>query len=269
MVNAVRRQEYSKGDSDISVTTLLDPPRKRVLLQRHHEEIEEDCSQVLYRLYGSIAHTIMHKNSEGLAEKRFYMNVLGWRVSGQMDLVENKTVLDYKFSSVWSFLDGVKPEYEAQLNLYKLLAEHNELEIEKLTIIALFRDWSANEARRSDNYPKDPVQVYNIPIWEPEKAKAFLEERVRLHQEAETNLPECSSADKWERPTKYALMKKGNTRASRVYDTMDEAAANKKPEHEIEVRPGEWVRCADYCGAAPFCCLWQEHKKQQMLAGNL
>lgn len=271
IVNAVIRQEYSKGDSDISVTTLLDPPRKRILLQKHHEELTEDCSQVLYRLYGTIAHTILHKNSDGLSEKRFYMDVLGWKVSGQMDLVENKTVIDFKFTSVWSFLDGVKPEYEAQLNLYKLLAEHNDLEIEKLTIIALFRDWSANEARRSSDYSNDPVKVYDIPIWEPDKAKAFLEERVRLHQEAEKALPECSSSDKWEKPTTYAVMNGENKRATKVFENKEEAEtmAKTKTSFRVETRPGEWTRCLSYCAAAPFCSSFQDWKKQQMLAGNL
>lgn len=57
---ALSVENYSKGASDISVTELLQPPRIRQLLSRHGDEIEEDASDLIYRMFGKITHEIIH-----------------------------------------------------------------------------------------------------------------------------------------------------------------------------------------------------------------
>ena len=56
--------------------------------------------------------------------------------------------------------------------------------------------------------------------------------RVQEHQAAqsalEKNLPECTSAERWEKPTKYALMKRGRERAVKLYDDLGAAEAHRQ-----------------------------------------
>jgi len=42
--DAVKNDDYTKGDSNISVTELISPPRKIALEEKHAGEIEEDVS---------------------------------------------------------------------------------------------------------------------------------------------------------------------------------------------------------------------------------
>ena len=61
-------------------------------------------------------------------------------------------------------------------------------------------------------------------------------------------------------PGVFALYKKGNTKATSLHDTEEEAqaalaeaAAKGKAQYEIRQRPAEQKRCADYCAAFQFC----------------
>src|SRR5687767_7276327 len=102
IVKAVSNHKYDKGDCDISVTALLTPPRKRVLTLRHAKDISEDSANLLFALYGSMAHLILSNNSDGFSEERLYMDCLGWRIGGQVDLIEKETIIDFKLTSAWS-----------------------------------------------------------------------------------------------------------------------------------------------------------------------
>ena len=83
-----------------------------------------------------------------------------------------------------------------------------------------------------------------------------------MHQDAQINydlaqaFPPCSDEERWKRGEAWAVKKKGNKRAQRVFD--NEASAGEfmkdKENLEIEHREGEYVRCkGDYCGVANFC----------------
>ena len=87
----------------------------------------------------------------------------------------------------------------------------------------------------------------------PEEQDAFIEERVRLHQAALVELPECSEEDRWARPNKYAVMKPGGKRAVKLYDTAREAGAALRGDQYVEERIGESVRCQSYCPALNWC----------------
>jgi len=171
---------------------------------------------------------------------------------------------DWKVTSCYSFLLGDKPEWEAQLNCYAWLYRQNGFQVTKLQIVAILRDWMASRAEKEPDYPQCAVMVVEIPLWEPTVIQEYIEHRVRIHQEAE-DVPDdwlnpCSPQERWEKPTTWAVMKKGNKRATRVYEEepmarahmLQQSALNAK-DFEIVERPGESVRCERYCKAAPFC----------------
>ena len=93
---------------------------------------------------------------------------------------------------------------------------------------------------------------------------------MRLHKEADfdnamdTEMSQCTSAEMWEKPTKYAVMKKNRKRAIKLHDDLDEATAMAESlgqDHFVETRVGELTRCkGDWCGVSAFCTQWQNLK---------
>ena len=60
---------------------------------------------------------------------------------------------------------------------------------------------------------------------------------------------------------KYAVKKKGNKRALRVYDTLEEAETHLKQDEglELEVRKKKKKKCLEYCSCCEFCNYWKEN----------
>jgi len=258
LVEAVRRDPYSSNGSDITVTMLPKPARAVALERVHKGEISEDAADRLWALIGQIGHLILERSGSGMmTELRLFAQVNGWKVSGQMDLLSGNVLVDYKLTSVWSCKDGLKPEWEQQMNMLRWLAIKNKIQIEKAQIVAIFRDWSKLEARRSSDYPRHQVQVFEVPLWPLEKAQRWMLDRVATHQAARMNIPECTSDERWEKPEKFALMKDGRQRAVKLHHTKESAEQHleslRRDDHYIEHRPGEQVRCQSYCAAMPFC----------------
>ena len=70
---AVKNDGYTKGNSDISVTQLIDSPYIRKLKEDHYNEIEEDVTERVLSLLGQAVHTILERTeTEDLKEERLY-----------------------------------------------------------------------------------------------------------------------------------------------------------------------------------------------------
>tara|TARA_R110000822_G_scaffold65505_4_gene160291 strand:+ start:1173 stop:2027 length:855 start_codon:yes stop_codon:yes gene_type:complete len=263
IVDAVANDPYNSGDSDISVTRLIAPPRQVYLNKKHHEELVEDCSDRLFSLMGQAMHHILERGGdlEGhrIIERRLFVLIGGWKLSGQIDIWEDGTLDDYKFTSVWETMNGLSPEKIAQLNILKWLCERNGIYVKKLRIVAMYRDWSKTKSKTERDYPKHQIGVIESPMWSEQETLEYICDRIDLHKAAEIELPECTDEEMWARPTKYAVMKEGNIKAKRLLDSHADAlewAVTKKltmKDHYIEERKGEKVRCENYCAAAAFC----------------
>jgi len=264
LVSVIKNDPYDAGLSDISTTSLISPPRIVQLRKRHDHEITEDVADNIYRLIGSNTHHILElvNNTGCIKERRFYGTYCGWVVSGQIDLYEITPAIlsDYKVTSVWSVINGIKPEHEAQLNINAELMRNEGIEPKHLQIVNFLRDWSMRKAHE-ENYPSCQVHVQNVDMWG--SAKSFIEARVSMHKACESlpddELPPCTPDERWERPTKYAVMKKGRKSALRLLDSESEAEDYIElkglavPTHYIDVREGESVRCESYCNINQFC----------------
>ncbi len=270
IVEAVRNDKYSRGDSQMSVTGLLRPPRLSVLEAIHAEDIEEDVSDRIWSLFGQAVHSVLERsNRVAIAERRLSMEVEGWKISGGMDLYEDGGILsDYKTTSVWKVIKGDLDEWTKQLNMYSVILRHHGHEVNKLQVIAILRDWSKMEADRDPLYPQAQVVNIEIPVWDKTKAFLFMRDRVILHQQALFELPECTAQDRWEKPSVYAVMKAGAKRALKLYDNENEAKAHVGFDKQLSVvhRPGESVRCAHYCPVSKFCMQYQSTLNQKELA---
>ena len=273
LVNLTERDGYSKGAARISVTTLIGAPRVSILRKRHDDAIVVDVADGLWALVGRAIHHVAEAGAgaEHISEERLFATVNGWVLSGGIDLQTiaedgSRIIEDYKFTSSWAVMHSEhKFDWEAQLNLYSWLARMNGVEVTGLRIVALIRDWRRHDVGRA-GYPPAPAQVINIPLWSFEKQQAYVEERISIHQAAAAaaefgeDLPECTDEDRWVRGEKWAVVKMGNKKATKVFDTEAEAEAwiqdQKMPSlsHDVVHRPGEPLRCTgNFCQVAPFC----------------
>jgi len=277
LVKAVENDSYSKGRADRSVTGLLAPPRQAALKDIHEDEITEDVSERTYALYGQLIHLLLERAGEqdrnALTEERLFTDVGGWTISGQTDTItlteeEGWVVSDYKFVTAYKFKreysgELVMPvDYERQLNMYAHLLRENGFRVDELKIVAIYRDWSKLEARRDSSYPQLGAETHDVSLWPADEAKAFMEERVRLHQDAETALPFCDDEERWAKKDTWALKATPESkRAKKIfYGSYSEAVSwamnpiNKmKRGFVVDHRPGANVRCENYCIVSEYC----------------
>ena len=276
-INVIQRPTYSRGSSEISVTEILSPPQLVLLRRRHADEIEVDAADQVWALFGSAVHNILEhgKDDHHVVEERLHTTFDGWRISGQIDLQEYQpdgsvVISDYKVTSAW-VVQQEKTEWIDQLNMYAWLIERvKSLPVTGLKIVGIIRDWSRREAAIKDSYPQAPIVVLDIPLWSAEDREAFVQNRLRLHNEANFaavsgSMPECTPEEMWEKPTTYAVMKEGGKRAKKVFLLQQEAEAflaDQKGMHFIETREGGRTRCESFCQAAPFCEQWKNYRKE-------
>lgn len=255
LVRAIQLDPYGH-DCDFSTTTLIKPPRIVALERQHAGELEEDAADRIWALMGQLGHLVLERAGVGqLVERRFKIRCQGKTIGGQVDLWNNDTLLDYKFTSIWSATNGVKPEWEWQMNINGFLCGENGLPVEKAQIVAIFRDWSVGEARRNRDYPQHQVMVFDVPLWHFTRQVQFIMDRVDAHVKAqEIELPECTPTERWSKPDKWAVMKIGGKRAVMVLDSEEEANKQAMTDgYYVEHRPGINTRCEDYCAVAPWC----------------
>ena len=275
-VNVINRPSYSRGDSEISVTEILSPPQQVQLRRRHFEEIEVDAADQVWSLFGSACHNILQhgKDDHHVVEERLFTQFEGWRISGQIDLQEHVgdrgvVISDYKVTSAWA-VQQEKAEWIEQLNMYAWLVERvKSTPVIGLQIIGIVRDWNRREAASKEGYPQAPIVTLDIPIWDYSARENFVAGRLHLHNEANFaavsgQMPECSPAEMWEKPTTYAVMKEGGKRAKKVFHIKQEAEAfmaEQKGTHYVETREGGRTRCEGFCQAAPYCTQWKRFQK--------
>jgi hypothetical protein len=264
IVAAIMNDSYTKGDADISVTELLSPPQLRHLKLKHYEELSEDVSDRIWSLLGQSVHTIIERASLALpnilTEVTINSEYGGWKLKGQVDnvVLSDSQLIDFKVTSAWKVKGGVvPPEWEQQTNIYRrLLAKEKGLVIDRMSVIAVLRDWSRNEAGRSPDYPQAQVKMLDVRLWSEEEADAFINQRIAMHQAEVPAL--CTDEERWSKPEKWAVMKRGNVRAVRLFDNPIDAEhlANTASNLYVEHRPGEAVRCQTWCPVSRWCTQW-------------
>jgi hypothetical protein len=260
-VNAVKNDSY-KGGGDISVTKLIDSPRRRVLNRQFKEFVVEDVSERVWSLMGQAVHTVLERaGTSAMVEERLYMDVHGWKLSGQFDRLDlvDKTLQDWKLTSV--FKASGSEDWTRQLNILRMLAKANGYEVEKLQIIAILRDWRRADAARNPDYPQANVKVIDVPVWDDDYAMAYINERIAMHQSADKGEEVlCSDEERWYAGTTYALMKEGGKRANKVSTNKEDLGEPPKG-YFIEERKGGYRRCEGFCEVAPFCTQFKNEQE--------
>lgn len=278
IIRAIENDQYNRGNSDISVTGLLQPPRIRLLTKEYDDDIVLDYADETWKILGQSVHAILERANENyedtITEQRLFADIDGWRVSGQTDSlsVHDKILKDYKVTSVWTVINALKQgksDWEKQLNCYAYLYKLNTGEtINQLNIIAIARDWNRRDSRaRGGDYPQSNIITLDIPLWSEEEQLEFFKEKISFHRSSEFKhsvdgeLPLCTDEERWKREDTFRVVKKGRKRAVRVLPTMIEAEeylVGNGSDLSIEISKGESIRCDGYCPVAQFCNQYKE-----------
>ena len=269
VVEVLTNSDYTRGESHISVTQLIDSPRIRILQRMHDDSMEQDASEFIWSSFGTAVHNLFEdKIKNGISEERLFVDMAEWNISGAIDVQqvtdEGVVIYDYKVTSVWSVIFD-KSEWHNQLNAYAwLVRKAKGLPVTGAKIVAVLRDWQRRKAAEEESYPDSPVQIVDIPIWTEQEQDDYINGRIEAHQEAtfsqmrKTTLPLCSDKERWKKDDKFAGKKTVNKRAIRVFDSMEDAEqyfnnAGLDNKHSIEVRKGESTRCQqNWCRVQEF-----------------
>lgn len=236
-----------------SVTDISNPPYMRYLKEKYWDDIEQDVSDMLWLVFGKAVHSFLEGSAplESLSEEKIIAEYKGVSIVGVPDLWHNEVISDYKITSVWSFLLGEKAEWVTQLNLYKWLYENSiGLNANKLEVHAILRDWQKTRALYEADYPKIPYMTLNISV--VDNIEYELDHWLARYD----NKSPCTLEERWARPDTWAVKKKGNKRASKVFEDKDKAykyCEGLKGNYIVEERKGGNPRCEEYCLVRNFC----------------
>jgi len=285
---AVKDQIYKPDPKLLRVSELISPPLQKRLTLKYWDKIERDASEFIKPLIGTGGHLALEAvklPDDTHRELTLCVKIPGTDVmlKGTTDYYDtNKRDLqDHKFASLFALIfgaqDGYK-KYTEQMNCYAwMLANqtcYKDVEFpypDSAQINLTMTDWSQREAMQkgAKDYPQTQSVAIPIELWGEEKAQKFINERVKLHLSEEVF--ECTPDEKWERPTTYAVMKKGRKSALAATNPLtkekitspleaEKVISIKKLEADyekgtvyIEKRPGERINCERFCFARDFC----------------
>lgn len=285
-------QQYLRGHwksvgNDYSVTELIKPPQVVQLEHRYKEELnrlpitEKDVRGALKAFVGTAVHeklqkvlwgfTSAHPNNNYLVERKLWDKILDRKIVGKFDCWLNSALYDWKTTSVWKRIFSQFDEFEQQLNIYAYLLKTSGVPVNILYVILWYTDWEKYKAGVQKDYPRDPVEQLMVDkLWTLAEQKDYIEMCVRKQIVNEDRLDEdldpCLESEMWERPSKFAVTYPNAKKAVRVLDTMDEAdeyiaeSPNKdKDKWFVEHRPGERIRCEQFCRVNGYCCQYREY----------
>jgi len=285
LIRFANKKNYDKGRSEFSATGLLEEPRIVAMEKLHGHVMEDDPYENPWKYLSTVFHAMMAENvsdREGeVAEERIFTDFCGTTISGAMDLQilsvdvedfsKHVTVGDYKFTTVFATKDTAK--WEQQLNIYAWLVEREKpgMIVDKLEIYAFLRDWRISSAERIKDYPPTTGMTIELPLWPFREREEFVAERIRLHREAQENLPDCSHEGRWptgkiwwvESMTAFDPVKKKfnlKREADEFVKTMDRVDQMDSVVHSTFKT---YRRCLSYCHFSEVCSQWAEWKDKQ------
>ena len=259
------RQQRSYKEGRYSVTELNKGACEIVLSRRHWDEIEQDVSDMVWAIFGTAVHSILEKSQETpdqLKENFVYGEFGGNTVTGIFDLYDDSTgtVSDYKTVSVWKVIYDEWEDYRRQILCYCLLLRMMGFDAKRGEIVALLKDHSKTKARRESGYPPYPVYVKRFEFTNEDfgECSEWIRKKLSKIENAmllpDDMLPPCSGDERWAKPDKWAVMKKGRKKALKLYDSQPDAQIHAiEVDGFVEYRKGEDGKCAEYCAVHDWC----------------
>lgn len=290
-LHKILTHEYYGGANvvqDFSTTQFGNPVTMTILQHRHKDEIVSDSSDALMRVLGSGVHAVcemaLSKEPNMKLEERLFVNVHGKVIGGQYDLylTDSHTLIDFKLTKANSYIfGGRESKYSSQMNINKYILEKNGYMVDKMDIVEIYRDWDEKKAKIDTKYPPKAINITTIPAVTSAiteyRLKEYIDEYEKLKNTPDNLLPPCPPKDRWERGASFAVMKRGASRAVKLFETKDEATAFinsggvSVASHYIEERVPVPLRCIDgWCEVCSWCPFYADYmRKEEEKKGNL
>lgn len=266
-VNAVNLEKHNK-EGCYSATTLLKGACETILGNRHFDEIEVDVADCVWQIWGTAVHSIFEKAGiEGLKEESFEVPVGNSKVTGRVDLFDekNNVLYDWKTASTYKITFNDFEDWRKQGLIYAWLMKQNGVIVKKCRFIALLKDHSKSKAKTDPQYPQKPVWNYEFDVTEEALAEiekfiiAKVQELETQSQKADEEITPCTAEERWATEDKWAVMKNGRKTALKLCNSEEEAKSFSGD--YIEFRQGESRKCADYCNCKDFCPFYKALNK--------
>lgn len=262
---AIRVQDQTSMSLDqgkIRVSDLLNAPYQRQLLIRFHDDLVVDYFDRYNALMGTGFHKVMESISSHnrLMEEKLEIEVEGMMLKGRPDVYEDGVIEDYKTTKAWALVFNDRKRWEQQLNVYAYLFRRHGFPVTKLQILCAYKDWNPLNVKMSQNYPCSPCHHVDIPLWEAELQRVFVETKVRMHKRSGLQrideIEECTAEERWASPDVWAVYRSDkHKRAMKLFDTemMAKAWASQNGLTRIEKREGEERKCTTFCNVRSIC----------------
>ena len=289
--------DHSSDPYNVSATTLLKPIKSIVLGNRLVNHSVTDIADLIPSRMGTAVHTaienawlssnlkehllslrysaklveniVINPTADQLTEDSvpIYMELRGskkvgkYTVSGKFDFVSGGVLEDFKTTGTYSYVNQSNAKkYIQQGSIYKWL--HSDIITEDYMYIQyIFTDWSAAKARSDKNYPPMRIVPYRYVLDSVQVTEAFVRERINLidmyENSPESDMPDCTPADLWERDPVFKYYKNPNSRArstknfTTYYEANDRLVQDGSVGIVVEVK-GE-IKFCSYCPALDIC----------------
>ena len=256
LVDIIKNDSYG-GKGKLTATTLIDHPHLFALKNQNESKIKVDVVDQFHTLLGKSVHYLFEKAGHSyITEQRFFTTIKDprlqkeYEISAQIDIFKMATKKLTDIKVITKYRNGLKFEYEAQLNIQVYCMQNNNIPVDSAELLHIYRDWHKKD-KYDHQLPSYPINSVQVPIWDRQRTHDFIVERLLEFEKYDGG--HCDPESRWARPDVYALMKPGATRSRKNCATEQEAYANQKPGEIIDFRPGIDARCADYCDVNVFC----------------
>lgn len=212
----------------VSATGIISPLRKVLLAIKYPDQAPKDVADLMASAKGTAMHEGMTRaltaaNEGYLCEQRLERDILGWKVSGEFDiLTADKQIKDLKFvsnynlklleedrailDSSWSMEEVLQftptyGKYVCQLSIYRYLLSEQHDDIQPFGSIL----FSLNNGSDFGKYKIDSQVTF--PLFPNEAVEEFLTNRVAILQQHISNdtLPLCTDAERGYKPPEFKL----------------------------------------------------------------
>lgn len=276
--------DYQPKEHQYSCTTILKPTRQVILERRHNDEIEQDVSEMVWCIFGILAHSVIENSQEDVGQfkeeklkvdlGKYCKELEGYYLSGRSDMIDllDKCITDWKTASCWKVIYKDFEDWRKEMLIYAWAVKDMGFEIDKAQAIAFLKDHNKTKAKVDSSYPQLPVWVEKFKFTDKDfkDIEEFIKNRFlelkKYEDVPDKELPMCSMEERWNDGNKYIVIKKGNKRATKIHETLEEAQKhldNLEKDYpnvyEIQERIGEDKKCLEYCSCCKFCDYWRNH----------
>ena len=274
--------DYQPKEHQYSCTTILKPTRQVILERRHNDEIEQDVSEMVWCIFGILAHSVIENSQEDVGQfkeeklkvdlGKYCKELEGYYLSGRSDMIDllDRCITDWKTASCWKVIYKDFEDWRKEMLIYAWAVKDMGFEIDKAQAIAFLKDHNKTKAKIDSSYPQLPVWVEKFKFTNKDfkDIEEFIKNRfleLKKYEEVpDEKLPMCSMKERWNDGNKYIVIKKGNKRAAKIHETLEEAQKHldnlekKYPNvYEIQERIGEDKKCLEYCSCCKYCDYWR------------